>query len=418
MNRHQNAEQSSSSGAFMSSNEVVERLGISKSTLYAYVSRGLIRSEPDPESPRSRRYRTDDVERLLNRQRLRADPETATTTVLNWGSPVLESSISTIVDEQLFYRGLDACDLAQTRSFEDVVRLLWTGDPDATLPEPDRRSAGLRDSLLQGSRSVAQSLDPITRIQSLLPPLEVQDPASYDFRRESLQGAGIGVMHMFTAACTGSEGRSGVAKTLQAHWAPGQSALDELFNAALILSADHELNISTFTVRCIASARAPLYSALNGGFSALRGQKHGGATLQAAALVSEAERGTNALEVLRRRLERGEHLAGFGHRLYPQGDPRGRLLLDMLAASLPESEDVKLGKELCEAALELQGSRPTLDFGLVILSRAARLPAESPLTIMALGRIAGWIAHAIEEYGRDQLIRPRARQTESDHAKD
>jgi citrate synthase len=403
-------EQTSGAGkTFLSSGEVVERLGISKSTLYAYVSRGLIRSEPVPGSPRTRRYRADDVERLLNRQRIRTDPEQVTATALDWGAPLLESEVSRVSEERLYYRERDAQQLARICTFEEVVALLWLGNTAASLPAVDDARAASRGQLYRDLSTPITSLDSSSRLQLLLPILEQSEPASYDFRDATLNRIGMEILQMFTATLVGQEGRSGIARTLQAYWAPGKPEMAELLDAALILSADHELNISTFTVRCIASARSPLYSAIAGGLSALRGQKHGGATLQAESLFSEVASSSNPYQVLRRRVERGESLAGFGHRLYPSGDPRSETLLGLIRERIPESDDVRLAGEICLAADELQGLKPNLDFGLVLLGRALNQPAGVALSLMALGRIAGWVAHAREEYARDQLIRPRAR---------
>jgi citrate synthase len=412
--------QPTTSGAgktFLSSSEVVERLGISKSTLYAYVSRGLIRSAPDPSSPRSRRYRADDVERLLNRQRMRSDPEHAASGALTWGSPVMESSVSMIADGHLYYRNNDAVSLARTSSFEEIVALLWLNDHSAPLPEMDRDRATLRNELIQQSSALARTLDAPSRVQMLLPVMEQRDPASYDFRPEALHRVGMDILQLFTASLAGAEGHSGFARTLQAYWAPGHPEIARLIDSALVLSADHELNISTFTVRCVASSRAPLHSAIAAGFSAMRGQKHGGATLQAAALFNEVQSPDRAYEVLRSRVQRGESLAGFGHRLYPEGDPRGQALLEALRHELSGSEAIDTADAIADAALKLQGALPNLDFGLVTLSRAIGQPPETALALMAFGRVAGWVAHAREEYDRDQLIRPRARYTSADETR-
>ena len=394
---------------FLSSGEVVERLGISKATLYAYVSRGLIRSEPVPESPRTRRYRADDVERLLNRQRMRSDPESATDSALDWGSPLMESSVSFISDGDLFYRGQSAVELARSRTFEEVTALLWFNDLDASLPEPARDAAEARRDVLSLSRDLSDRLDVPARVQLMLPALEQHERASFDRRSETTYRIGWDIVQLFLAALTGAEGRSGIARTLQAYWAPGRSEFIRPLDAALILAADHELNASTFTARCIASAGSPVHSAITGGLAALRGAKHGGATRQVDALFHEAAHPDTAYEVLRARLERGEPLPGFGHRLYPHGDPRGAELLEQLRAVDPDSAPIQLANALAGAAEELQGAKPNLDFGLATLSRAMGQQDGTAFALMALGRTVGWVAHVQEEYARDQLIRPRAR---------
>lgn len=394
---------------FLSSSEVVERLGISKATLYAYVSRGLIRSEPVPDAPRTRRYRADDVERLLHRQRLRSDPESSAGTALDWGAPVLESNISMISNGRLYYRGRDAVEMAGETTFERAIALLWLDDPDAPLPGPsDEATTARREAILQIG-PLLDSVDPLSRVQTLLPALEQCEPAAFDARPETSMRIGIDIIQLVVGALVGAEGQAEVARTLQAYWAPGQSEVADLIDAALVLSADHELNISTFTVRCIASARAPLHAAVSGGLSALRGYKHGGATLQAAAMLREVGSPDAARSVLRDRIRRGDRLAGFGHRLYPNGDPRGEKLLKLIRDSRVSRTSIQLSDAICQAAEDLQGLRPNLDYALAVLAHALGQPADAGMSLMALGRIAGWIAHAQEEYERDQLIRPRAR---------
>ncbi|HEY2739315.1 MAG TPA: citrate/2-methylcitrate synthase, partial [Thermoanaerobaculia bacterium] len=108
-------------------------------------------------------------------------------------------------------------------------------------------------------------------------------------------------------------------------------------------------------------------------------------------------------ETLAARLRRGEEIPGFGHTLYPGGDPRAAALLEIAAATKPE-----LATSLIEAARELIGEPPNLDFGLVTLARGLGLPERTPLALFALGRSIGWIGHALEEYALDRLIRPRA----------
>src|ERR1700752_2276971 len=115
---------------YLTARQAAGALGVSLDTLYAYVSRGMLRSEPAPGLTRARRYFRDDIERLKERKELRREPEKASARSLHWGSPVLESSLTLIHDGHVYYRGRDAIDLARSESVERVASLLWTGDPD------------------------------------------------------------------------------------------------------------------------------------------------------------------------------------------------------------------------------------------------------------------------------------------------
>jgi citrate synthase len=182
------------------------------------------------------------------------------------------------------------------------------------------------------------------------------------------------------------------------------SAGADKLRAALVLSADHELNASTFTVRCIASTGAALPAALQGGLAALSGPRHGGMTGRVEALFEALERDGDPQRLIAGRVARGESVPGFGHLLYPAGDPRGAALL-----ALAEPDDLTAG--LVRVVADLTGQLPSLDIGLVALARRLYLPAGSAAALFAIGRTAGWLAHALEQVGQNRLIRPRARYT-------
>jgi citrate synthase len=213
---------------------------------------------------------------------------------------------------------------------------------------------------------------------------------------------------VLTALIARHESRVPVHKTLQAAWAPKRDAVAEIIRAALLLCADHELNVSAFAARCAASAGASPYDVVSAAMATLKGYRHGGAAERVLALAADADTLKSARAAVANRLRRGEAVPGFGHPLYPAGDPRATLLIKLAAASGNETE-WRPFRHLRRAGSELLQDSPNLDFGLAALTRTYGLPEQAPLLLFALGRTIGWMAHAIEEYASGQLIRPRAR---------
>ena len=382
--------------------EAAAILGISRATLYAYVSRGLIRSEAAGDGSRRHRYAAADVEALRQRREQQRNPSVAVEGALDWGAPLLESSITLIDNGRLYYRGQDATVLALNASLEEAAGLIWTGQleaaPFAHVVQrlPERWEAG-------------EGLSPITRFQAVLPQASAANAAAYDLRPEGVMASSARIMHLFTRLLSGVwPGDEGIAAALQAGWNL-QPKTRRVLNAALVLCADHELNVSAFTARCIASAAATPYAVVQGGLAALEGTRHGGHTERVEALFLEVGRPEEADEVIAARLRRGDSLPGFGHPLYPQGDPRARLLLELVEDCCPRSAAWELASAVTGAAEGLLGLRATIDFALVTAARALDLPPGSPLALFALGRTVGWIGHALEQYAAGTLIRPRAR---------
>ena len=387
---------------WLSSTQAAEQLGVSRATLYAYVSRGLVRSSAAPGDSRGRRYAREDVERLRGRSEERRDPRKTAERALHFGVPVLESAITLLSGDRLFYRGQDVAVLAQTRSLEEVASLIWTGAFDGDV-------AATELHVVAGGRSV-EGLPFITRAQSMLPLVAVRDPLALDLRPRSVAQTGWRILNLLASvAAESSELAETVEETLRNHWQVRAPHAAELIRAALILCADHELNVSSFTARCVASAGANPYSVVVAGLSAIEGPKHGGLSARVEPMFEELRRARDVKRALADRLRRGETLFGFGHRLYENGDPRANVLFELLRKHLPKSAEVKLALEIAAAGEELIQDKPTLDFALVALQRALKLPSGSALTLFAIGRSIGWIGHAIEQYGREELIRPRAK---------
>jgi citrate synthase len=205
---------------------------------------------------------------------------------------------------------------------------------------------------------------------------------------------------------TRSEGD--IAHILQEGWIPHDPDAASLLRTALILCADHELNVSAFTARCTASANSPPYAVVMAGLAALQGAKHGGYTDQVEAFLREVGAPDQAQAVITHRLKRGERLPGFGHQLYPEGDPRGKALLELTLKAYPNATATMLSKAITTQVRRTINQHPTIDFALAILAHALHLPSGAALALFAMGRTIGWIGHAIEQYQLDQLIRPRA----------
>ena len=387
---------------WISATEAARLLGVSRETLYAYVSRGFVRSEADPGRPRVRRYAREDVERLRRRSEERRDPEKAAGHALQWGMPILESSISLMAGGRLYYRGHDAAELARTRSIEEVASLIWGGSFDT-----DFSATPLH--VVAGGRSV-EGLPFVTRAQAMLPLVAARDSLAFDLRPQAIAQTGWRIVNLLTSvAAESSELEPAIDATLASHWKPRGAHAGEIIRAALIACADHELNVSAFTARCIASAGANPYSVVVGGLAAIEGVKHGGATARVETLFDELKRSRDHAATLTARLRRGEAVEGFGHPLYPGGDPRAKLLFELLAERYPKSKELAFARDVAATGEEVLGEKPTVDFALVALAHTLKLPPGTALTLFAIGRSIGWIGHAIEQYETSATIRPRAK---------
>ena len=396
--------------ALFTAREAAARLGVSLATLYAYVSRGQIRSQAAPGDPRSRLYAGEDVEALARKKAHRQDPARAAAEALDWGAPVLDSALTRIGPEGPFYRGESALELAGKESFERVAALLWLDAPQAAeslfspldWPQPDARGC----SIAALSRSLLDAAE--------------DDLRAYDLSPESAAAAGARIL-LLLAATLGAEapkpGRGKRPGALPGRIAAGLGAAwkaePRLLEAALVLSADHELNASSFTARVVAGAGATPYSAVLAGLAALSGNRHGGLTPRAAALLREVGSPGRAAQVVADRLRSGEILPGFGHTLYTDGDPRARALLERLAekghAGAADSEALETVREVARVVASSTGRRPNIDLALAALEVACNLPHGAGLALFALGRSVGLVAHAVEQYQSGRLIRPRAR---------
>ena len=389
-----------SEALYLSAREAAAELAISPATLYAYVSRGLIRSEPSPDS-RSHRYRAEDIRGLKDRRTPAVEPRGFRS--FDPDLPVMDSAISTITEEGAIYRGVNCVDLAEKDTLEHAATLLWDvsgADPFAADNCP-LVSVAMRVIAVAALRAA-----PIDRAIAVLALATSADPGAFTRAPEGRALVGARMLRLLVATMLNTTPSSEpVHQQIAKVWAPDNKHAADLIRRALVLLADHELNASTFTVRCAASTGLNLYDAVIAGLAALKGPMHGGAGVLASRLVRTLI-DQDPEPVIRDRVALGERFAGFGHGVYKHGDPRAMSLLNALTrAGAPR----KFTREVPERIAEATGEFVNIDYALAVLVHSLRLAAGSELTLFAMARAVGWIAHASEQLQFGRLIRPRAR---------
>jgi citrate synthase len=369
----------------LTAEEAAARLGIKRETLYAYVSRGRLRSVAVPGS-RERHYRPEDIDDL---RAIRGAPAATLQPAGEALIPTIDSAICLIEDGRLYYRGQDAIRLSDTATLEDIALLLWGVVPDA----------GPHRMLPSGRIASATRLAIIERCQVRLAAMAAAaDPAAGDQTHGSIPRAGHWILRELVACVTGRPSSAlPVHQQLAAHWGLDAAGSD-LLRRCLVLIADHELNASTFVARCVAGAGAAPYAVVSAALGALSGERHGGAAVRAEALFNALKRDGDPITAMAERLAAGDQLPGIGHPLYPDGDPRAVAILYAASALAPQ-------------ARRLVNRRPNVDFALAAAAVLLGLPPGAALSLFVVGRTVGWIAHAIEQYESGVLIRPRARYT-------
>jgi len=371
---------------YLSAREAAERLGVSRRTLYVYVSRHLVRSIGDPHH---KRYSEADITLLLGRKESSRRPSVAAQRALDWGLPVLDSSITRIESEHIWYRGVDAVELADRSTIEDTARLLWDcGDFDPF----DVAATSL------GGKAFAATHSPMRRCSEMLAAAAERPAAGPTQNAERVEAATLA--RAFFAAIAGTApSRKRLDRVIAQGFGRPKDA--DLFRRAAILCADHELSASAFTVRCAASTGAPLAAALLSGLGAFHGPAQGGAPEEVEKLIDECN-DTGVGATIARRVRDNESFPGFGHLLHPTTDCRSVALLGALKQSA-------VTRSVQDAIAAELGLEPNIAFALVAMRHSLELPRGAALAIYASGRVLGWCAHAIEQHASGDLIRPRAR---------
>jgi citrate synthase len=407
-------------GDYLSRAEALEILGIKPQTLYCYVSRGYIRSVPQPGG-RSSYYLREDVERVKAKSVARSGHGPAAASAMRWGEPVIETAITEITERGPRYRSKLAVDLARSgASFESVAEYLWTGewrertqgwsidDRLGELPNLLAMRVKLFPELhiLQLFSGAALILS-FTRVDNERKPLHLGAAASPCACRliRTMTGAFgfISEKRAYVALEKNEPVAHGLARALGI---PTDAARVRALNAALVLIADHELNPATFVARVAASAGSHLQACMGAALGVWVGSLIGLTCDQVERMFAP---GVGAAEVLARAratVREGHKLPGFDLPVYPNGDPRTGVLIELARKIDPVAvRDMLEALERIEEELEVL---PVVEIGLVMLCRALGAPAGAAGGIFALGRVAGWVAHMLEQREQSFLIRPRA----------
>lgn len=367
--------------------DALSRLGVQRQTLYAYVSRGLLRARADGEDPRRSLYAVADIARLKGRRRGARRRSEVAAGAIAWGEPVLESSISTVRDGQLIIRGRSVDDLARRATLEVVASLLWQAEPPAAIQ---------LSAKVEGDTAKSRAFAMLARRAGSDAPTLGRSPAA-------LAADAWPILSGFADALTGKPARGPAHERLARAWRVDTRGA-QLIRRTLVLMSDHELNPSTFAVRIAASTGAPLAACALAGLSTLSGPLHGEAAARAMAQMDALLAARDPTQEARAMIARGEAISGWSHPLYPDGDPRAA---DLLAALKPKAA---IARVLQVLRVET-GDQPNCDAALAALTRDLKLPEEAPFTLFALGRLTGWLAHAMEQRASGRIIRPRARYT-------
>jgi citrate synthase len=362
------------------SSEAARLLGVTKPTLYAYVSRGVVGRTTAVDGRTSLFDRTE-IDRLAARSRVRGTIERPTIDVQ------IGSAITHLSDDGITYRGHDVARLAAEHGFESVVELLISGELPVDAPRwPLDRAA------LQRCRAVIAAAGPIAPTTALALAAgaligttgQVASPSDAARRLLSIAPSLLG------GPVSGT-----VSERLTAAWRRHPS--DELVDAvskALVLLADHELATSTLAVRVACSVRADPHAAIAAGLHTVSGALHGSAS-QAVGQLFEAAAEQGAEAALSVHLDGSGRVPGFGHSVYRNGDPRFEPLISAVRR-IPVTDR---RREVVDAVLAESGRRvsvlPNVDLALGALLYVGRIPLDAPL--FAIARIAGWAAHYAEE---------------------
>jgi citrate synthase len=391
---------------YTTAKEAAAALGVSIPTLYAYVSRGLIRSQGVAGS-RNRRYWKVDIERLKGRRVLHEPSQDQPGSSEETRGLVDETKITLLTQRGLYYRGRDVAGLAETETFESVAALLWEADPKAvfgtSLPSAPPSLARLRRGLAE--------LTVFEQVMALFPLIERANPRSYDLSRPGFARTGADLARWYAAILVGSTPSAAPVHEFIAESFGAPQGFADIIRRLLIVCADHEFDPTTYAVRATANAGVTPYYAVVTGIIASRGHRLQAGRIEAAArLLEEIVSIADPRDAIVARFRNGEQLVGFGSPVHDKMDPRAAIVMDALKKRFGEDIELKRLQRAADTAAEISGALMEFILPAIFVGRKLGLKGQE-LAIASLGRTAGWIAHAMEQYHGHPLIRPRARYT-------
>lgn len=380
---------------YLSAEETASTLRISVATLYAYVSRGMIRSQKVAGSKR-RLYWRADVEQLKrgeNPNRTDALPT----------SLVDRTSITLLTAEGYYYRGRSALDMARTETLEATAAHLWQADEAQVFraAPPGIPKAALKP------RSKDETI--WQRTMRMLFAVEQADPRAYDLTREGYCRSGADALRCVMAACLDATQLStapihrSICTELRA-----DLRFEDVVRQYLVLAADHELDPTTYAVRAAANTGVTPYAAIAAGLLTASGRRLVfGRTGSIARLFEELDGASDPREPIVSRVRAGEAVPGFGSTPYPSGDPRATYLLQLLETVCAGEADFDGLLVAISTVHEATGAQPSFVIPALFLERKLGMRTEQT-TLLRLARVVGWIAHAMEQYYESGLVRPHA----------
>ncbi|MBJ7886403.1 citrate synthase [Bacillaceae bacterium HSR45] len=342
-----------------------------------------------------------------------------------------ETKISSIIDSQLTYAGYDIDDLAENAQFEEIIFLLW----NYRLPTKDELQE-LKSKLYEYmtlnprvykhfEEYVTDKVHPMTALRTSVSYIAHFDPDAEDEADEKKYERAIRIQakiaSLVTAFSRVREGKEPLKPNSDLSYAgnflymlKGELPTDieeEAFNKALILHADHELNASAFTARCAVSSLSDMYSGIVAAVGSLKGPLHGGANERVMAMLSEVGSLDNVDNYLDEKIVNKEKIMGFGHRVYKEGDPRAKYLREMsrkITEETGQSELYEMSLAIEKRMKEEKGLIPNVDFFSATVYHSMDIPHDLFTPIFAVSRTSGWIAHILEQYRDNRIMRPRA----------